>query len=156
MTIAGAETKDAPRYDETAPGQWRRATRTVIGGPAGTDVEYQVTVYRPRTETSFDVIEHWTETASGLSHWRIVDAQSSETLLGGNDLSRVSDPNAPTHIFEWLIDSTRDAHGNRIEYRYKAENDENVPDTLANRGRDDRERRCRRGRGRLGAWPGRP
>jgi len=130
-----------PRYDETAPGQWRRATRTVTGGPAGPDVDYQVTVYRPRIETTFDVIEHWMQTANGLSHWRIVDAQSSETLLGTGDLSRVSDPNAATHIFEWLIDSTLDAHGNRIEFHYKAENDENVPNTLANRGRDDRARR---------------
>lgn len=130
-----------PRYDETATGEWRRATRTVTGGPAGPDVEYQVTVYRPRVETAFDIVEHWVQTADGLSHWRIVDAQSSETLLGKDDLSRVYDPNAPTHIFEWLADFTLDTRGNRIEYRYKAENGENVPDTLANRGRDDRARR---------------
>lgn len=130
-----------PRYDETAPGEWRRATRSVTGGPAGPDVEYQVTAYRPRVETAFDIVEHWVQTADGLSHWRIVDAQSSETLLGTGDLSRVYDPDAPTHIFEWLADFMLDARGNRIEYRYKAENGENVPDTLANRGRDNRARR---------------
>ncbi len=130
-----------PRYDETAPGEWRRAIRTVTGGPAGTDVEYQVTAYRPRVETAFDIVEHWVQTADGLSHWRIVDSQSSETLFGTGDPSRVCDPDAPNHIFEWLADFTLDARGNRIEYRYKAENGENVPDTLANRGRDDRARR---------------
>ncbi|MDZ3833116.1 MAG: SpvB/TcaC N-terminal domain-containing protein [Sphingopyxis sp.] len=130
-----------PRYEESAPGTWRPATRYVTGGPGGADVEYRVTPYRPRVETAFDLIEHWEDMATGISHWRIVDAQSNETLLGTNDLSRVYDPAAPTHIFEWLIDSHADTHGNRTEYRYKAENGENVPDTLANRGRDHRARR---------------
>jgi Salmonella virulence plasmid 65kDa B protein len=31
-----------------------------------------------------------------------------------------------------------DAHGNKVHYRYKPENSENIPDTISNRGRDHR------------------
>ena len=74
--------KGIPRYDGTdtvlAPsGQvltpdletHSRTRNEHVGG-----VDYQVDAFYPRHEKSFDRIERWTDTLTGISFWNVVDA----------------------------------------------------------------------------------
>lgn len=90
---------------------------------------YTVTRYLPRIQTLFSKIEHWYSNISGYSWWKIVSADNITSFYGRTSLSRIADPSDDTRIFEWLIDETIDAKGNRILYDYKAENEESIPVT---------------------------
>lgn len=93
-------------------------------------IEYIVTTFLPRIESSFSIIEQWLEKNSGLSSWKITDAGNGTTFYGRTDLSRIANPENDVQIAQWLIDEAIDAKGNRIAYTYKKENDENVPENL--------------------------
>lgn len=91
---------------------------------------WHVTAYVPEKEGLFASIEHWTSSDNGESHWRIVTRENITHLLGHTAAARISDPSDSSHIFKWLIEETFDSHGNKVCYRYKEENLDNVPDAI--------------------------
>lgn len=92
--------------------------------------------YRPRVEQDFARIEQWTRTGDGEVHWQVTDRQGAIYVFGKDPHARISDPHDRTRILVWLLESSADQKGNRIVYSYKAENGENVPDTICEIGRD--------------------
>jgi RHS repeat-associated protein len=87
---------------------------------------YRVRRYRPRIEGSFARIERWTSLDSGEMHWRSLSKDNILTVYGLDANSRIADPQAPQHVFSWLICRSYDDRGNAILYDYVAENDRGV------------------------------
>jgi hypothetical protein len=83
---------------------------------------YSIRRYRPRVEQAFARIERWTRTCDGETHWRVFSKDNVCALYGTGPESRISDPEAPGHVFTWLLASSFDARGNAILYEYAAEN----------------------------------
>ncbi len=113
-------------------GQWKRnpITRTI-------DQEvYSIQFYRPRTEGLFARIERWTNSGTGVIHWRSISKDNITTVYGKDNNSRIYDPDAlndnqPSRIFSWLISESFDDKGNAIVYEYSPENAEGVELSLA-------------------------
>ncbi|MBB1642974.1 SpvB/TcaC N-terminal domain-containing protein [Sphingobacterium sp. UME9] len=89
---------------------------------------YQVTLYLSQIENTFSQIEHWQgeEKDSNLSFWKLITAENTASYYGTKN--RITNPDDPSQIFEWLIDESTDNKGNLILYSYVAENALNVPD----------------------------
>lgn len=98
-----------------------RETRTL---PDGTT--YQVCRYRPRVEGLFARVERWTDTSTGISHFRSISKDNITTLYGRSAAARIADPQDPTRIFSWLVEESRDDKGNVTAYVYKAEDTASV------------------------------
>ena len=120
--------KGIPRYDGTdtvlAPsGQvltpdletHSRTRNEHVGG-----VDYQVDAFYPRHEKSFDRIERWTDTLTGISFWKVVDAENVTSIYGNTAQTRISAPGAASRIYQWSLHEVRDALGNRVVYRYES------------------------------------
>ncbi len=84
---------------------------------------YTVRLYRPRIEGLFARIERWTDTKTGVSHWRTITRDNVVTLFGYDDSSRIADPGNPSHVFTYLIHSSYDNKGNVICYGYVSEDE---------------------------------
>jgi len=84
---------------------------------------YRVKRYHPRIEGLFARIERWTRLDSGETHWRSISRENVLTVYGFDPDSRIADPEAPAHVFQWLICRSYDDKGNAIFYDYAAEND---------------------------------
>ena len=83
---------------------------------------YSVRRYRPRIEGLFARIERWTlKTAGGEVFWRTISRDNITSWFGRTPESRVLDPDAPDHIFQWWLCETCDDKGNVVVYRYKRE-----------------------------------
>ena len=96
-------------------------THTVDG------ISYTVRRYRPRVEIAFARIEFWQAQANSQSFWRAITGDNITSVFGYDEESRIVDPEQPSHVFQWLLTFSYDAHGNATHYRYKAENDESLP-----------------------------
>ncbi|MDQ3110810.1 MAG: hypothetical protein M3R17_13030, partial [Bacteroidota bacterium] len=120
-----------PKYD-VAAGNWEADVQTWKGN----GVSWKIRAYRPRVEGAFSRIEQWMNLDSGLSHWKVVTAANETHRFGVSDNGRIYDPQNPGHIFEWLIESSEDACGNKILYQYKAGDTVGIPDTPFNTARD--------------------
>jgi RHS repeat-associated protein len=121
--------------------EWEQVVlpRTLYG------TEYTVKRYRPRTEGLFARIEKWRQVETGDTHWRVVTKDNITSIYGLTDISRISDPSYPGHIFSWLLCRTFDGKGNVIIYEYKAEDDEGVTkDALHERNRTSAHRSANR------------
>lgn len=105
-----------PGFDSDGHGGWIPAERTVE--EAG--VSYQVRQFRARVGGHDARIEH-REGSDGSDFWSVRDRDNSLTTYGRGTLSRIADPEAPWRIAAWLPDETVDAHGNRLVFLYKAE-----------------------------------
>lgn len=99
---------------------------------------WQVTEYRPRIEESFARIEKWVRLDDGETYWQVTDRDNVLHIFGKDRRARIVDPHNRQRVFAWLLESSADPRGNLIAYHYKSENDENVPDTISEAGRDDR------------------
>lgn len=84
-------------------------------------VDYTVNRYQPRIEGLFARIEKWTNKATGESHWRTITRDNIHSYYGESPESRISDPNNPNKIFEWLLNKTHDDKGNIFIYYFKKE-----------------------------------
>ena len=85
--------------------------------------------HRPRIEGLFALIERWTCLDKGEAHWRSLSKDNVLTLSGLDASSRIADPEAPRHVFSWLISRSYDDKGNAILYDYIAEDDRGVDPT---------------------------
>lgn len=83
--------------------------------------DYSVVRYLPRTETNFDRIEHWSSTADPAGFWLVQGADGNVHLFGKTASARIADPQAPTHVAQWLLEESLNPFGEQILYRYKAD-----------------------------------
>ena len=89
-------------------------------------IAFDVASYQLRQEGEFASVERWTRSDSGKSHWQILTRDNVLHTYGRTAAARIFDPAAPSRVFQWLIDETRDSRGNRIVYSYKPEDEVNV------------------------------
>ncbi|MCC0672505.1 sugar-binding protein [Clostridioides sp. ES-S-0145-01] len=87
---------------------------------------WEVTSYLPRVEGDFSRIEYWKSKES--SYWKITTKDNITSIYGKSLNSKVANPNNDSQIFMWLIEESFDSKGNKIEYIYKQENNENIID----------------------------
>jgi RHS repeat-associated protein len=94
---------------------------------------YLVSTYLQAVETSYAQIEQWLDQESRISFWKVLSADNTTSFYGreeegdlSKNHSRIANPDVPTNIFEWLIDESTDAKGNKISYKYKKEDAENI------------------------------
>lgn len=135
--ISCQTSKGQPRYDGTDIFLLPDGTPLVRDAAVPVELRdsLEVVTYRPRLETGFAVVEHWIDPVGQKSFWRILGRDNSQTFFGRGEASRIADPLAPTHIFSWLIDTELMARGDAIIYRYRPENDDNVPPAIYQQGR---------------------
>ncbi|MFW0758244.1 SpvB/TcaC N-terminal domain-containing protein [Pseudomonas sp. H11T01] len=86
---------------------------------------YTVVRHFPRVESTFDRIEHWSSASDKPGFWLVHSADGSLHLFGKNPVSRRVDPQDSTHVGEWLLEESLNAHGEHILYQYKAEDHSN-------------------------------
>jgi RHS repeat-associated protein len=94
-------------------GIWNNGTRI--------DGNFVVTCYQPRVDTLFARIERWTDSTTGDCYWRSITRDNLVNVYGQSPEARLVDPDDPTRVFRWLLESTSDAKGNRVVYRYRRE-----------------------------------
>ena len=111
---------------EFSGGEWQPVT-TVSGG-------HTIKTYRPRTEGSFSRIEQVSHPAKGV-YWKVTTNNNVTTIFGRNSTARIADPNDPKRIFKWLPEFSFDSMGDWILYEYKAEDLDNVPESLHEKNR---------------------
>ncbi|SFV14459.1 SpvB/TcaC N-terminal domain-containing protein [Pseudoduganella namucuonensis] len=89
--------------------------------------KYSIERFRPRVDAAMLRIERWTRD-DGDVHWRTTSHDNVLTVYGAPGVSgaRICDPADPARVFSWLISETRDAYGQAIVYKYKAEDDAGV------------------------------
>src|SRR5258708_25462240 len=96
-------------------GSRKALSRTVYG------TTFRVTFYRPRIEGLFSRVERWTQTQTGVSHWRTLSKDNVTTLYGTDATCRVADPSDQARIFCWYIWLSWDDKGNAASYEYMPE-----------------------------------
>ncbi|NQZ65027.1 SpvB/TcaC N-terminal domain-containing protein, partial [Crocosphaera sp.] len=95
---------------------------------------YTIIKYRPRVEGLFALIEHW-KSASGESFWCVISSDNVTSIYGKSENSRISDPDNPNRIFQWLLEASFDSKSNCILYEYKSENTDNIEQRISDNNR---------------------
>ncbi|MGB5928393.1 MAG: SpvB/TcaC N-terminal domain-containing protein, partial [Cyclobacteriaceae bacterium] len=126
--MAGAEDL-VPYLVEDGPGNWQPDQHTDPDG-------YTVTRYRPRITSDHARIEKIQHAAHG-TYWRVTSAQNVVIIYGRSPNARIADPQDPQKIYTWLPEFSYDDKGNWIAYSYKAEDLDQVPDSLTESHRHD-------------------
>lgn len=98
-------------------------------------ISYTVTIYIPRILNDYSLIEQWKDDTTGLSFWKVLSADNVLRFYGQTAASRISNPDQPQQIFQWLIDEIQDSKGNKNSFTYKEENADNVPATIYEQNR---------------------
>ncbi|MCP4150684.1 MAG: sugar-binding protein, partial [bacterium] len=93
-----------------------------------------VYAYLPRIEGAFSQIEQWINAAGNDFFWQIISKDNTIDIFGKKEINRIYNPEDHNKIFEWLIEESIDAAGNKIKYAYKEENKDNVPDDIYQQG----------------------
>ncbi|WHZ53031.1 SpvB/TcaC N-terminal domain-containing protein [Morganella morganii] len=90
--------------------------------------EYRVTQYRPRLETSSDLLQYWQAERDvpgcPSEFWVIFAADGQVHLFGYEDSARIYQPDNPRHIARWLINASVSPEGEQIYYHYSNEDNE--------------------------------
>lgn len=122
------------KYDETDVfifSQSEELVRTSKESKRVTDlsgIEWEVIFYELKTEGLFSIFEYWKSLDS--SYWRVISKDNVISIYGQDASSRIHDPKNEDKVFSWLIQSSENATGSRIEYEYKKENNSNIGDNL--------------------------
>lgn len=103
------------------------AVETMAGG-------YFIQRFRPRIEGAFSKIER-IKAPNDEVYWRVTDRNNITTIFGRSAACRITDPENPAHIFQWLPEFSFDDKGSVVLFEYKNEDFENLPDTLYNKNR---------------------
>lgn len=82
---------------------------------------YTVTRYFPRVERRFERIEHWRSDGDAAGFWLIQAPDGDRHVYGKTHSARIADPDNPSHVAQWLLEESLNAHGEHIGYQYLAE-----------------------------------
>lgn len=96
-------------------------------------ISWRVTGYLPKVEKDFARIEFWE--GNGNSFWKVVNRKNITSIYGQSENARIANSEDSSCVFQWLIEKTFDAKGNKVEYSYKQENSENVSDEIYEQNR---------------------
>ncbi|ACV63633.1 YD repeat protein [Desulfofarcimen acetoxidans DSM 771] len=118
-----------PKMVKDEEGNWLKKERYVEEDGVG----WKVLSYIPRIEGLFAEIEYWKSNCD--SYWKVTTRENTTSVYGRNENARITDPDNNSHVFKWLIEKTCDAKGNKIEYLYKQEDNENVPNDICEKNR---------------------
>ncbi|HYF32993.1 MAG TPA: SpvB/TcaC N-terminal domain-containing protein [Chitinophagaceae bacterium] len=124
-TISTRTEKRIPRYNGTDVYMFTgeelveklHGTRMVTDNGA----QWAVTEYLPRVQGDHTHIERWTSQDGKECYWKTINTQNEISIFGRSKDARIYDPNNEQHIFTWLLESSTDPKGNKILFRYKAE-----------------------------------
>lgn len=126
----------APRYDGHDKFTYQGQVLVPLLENTGAHLQQQQTeneqfiiqYFRPKLEADFSRIEQWIDKSSRQVHWRVRNRSNHVFIFGRSDtgLSRISDPECPDNVFQWLLEAFYDNRGNAIEYDYITENTHNV------------------------------
>lgn len=95
---------------------------SLLGTPLGES--YQVTVMQPCIISDFSLFEHWqSSSASGHDFWVMYAPDGQMYLLGYDEMSRIADPSAPSHVARWLLCASVNTVGEQIWYEWTGENE---------------------------------
>lgn len=83
------------------------------------NTSYLVTVYVPRNEGAFNLMEFWEAKDNSSSFWKIRTADNTVETYGSTTESQITDPSDASRIFSWLLLESQDAYENVICYSYK-------------------------------------
>ncbi|MBF9264058.1 SpvB/TcaC N-terminal domain-containing protein [Paracidovorax cattleyae] len=86
-------------------------------------------VYLPQFESDFTLMIQ-RPNADGTSSWKTVDRENRVSIYGTGTASRIADPRDATRTTEWLIEETSDSKGNWVRYRYKSDDQANLPNAV--------------------------
>lgn len=130
-SIARKTSDGAPHYgdddamvDADGVERWPELNDTgqVIRMSAGPGrVTCSVVRYYPRIESAFDVYELWTPTDGQAPFWRVQGSNGHLYCYGNSEASRITDPEKPTRIAEWLLLEEVSPAGEHIFYEYQAD-----------------------------------
>lgn len=126
-----SETEDLIPMLTPSGSTWTRTPqpRTING------INYSIEQYVPRIQSSFSRIERWTDTASGDTHWRVLTPDNTCSYYGLTSESRISDPQDPSRVFEWLLCQAQDDKGNLVLLNYKTEDGVGIPQNLCEKNK---------------------
>lgn len=110
-------------------------TRELHSYPDTTN-DYMITRYRPRKEGLFAKIEKWVRQSDHDIHWRITTKDNIVNIYGRDTAARIADPADASRVFQWLLEESFNAKGNRIVYEYKREDGNNIPANIQEKGRN--------------------
>ncbi|WP_020527570.1 SpvB/TcaC N-terminal domain-containing protein [Flexithrix dorotheae] len=110
-----------PYLERDSNNEWQHVIKEENG--------FIVSRYRPRTETSHDKIEKIEHAFYGC-YWKVTNRENIVTFYGKSEMARITDPAETKKIFKWLAEFSYDNKGNWIQYEYKKEDLENVPNLL--------------------------
>ncbi len=87
---------------------------------------FTVTRYFPRIEGSFNLLEYWNsgENSTTAPFWLIHTADGQLHCLGKSAQARISSPEDPTKIAEWLLEESVSPFGEHIYYQYKEDSED--------------------------------
>ncbi|MFO0632098.1 MAG: SpvB/TcaC N-terminal domain-containing protein [Nannocystaceae bacterium] len=126
-SVSRRTNKGVPRYDASdvfaLPGADDLVPALVeTDGAWGIDERiedgYRVRRHRPRVEQAYSRIEHWVPPGGAGSFWKVTTSENVTHVFGTTAGSRAVDPDAPTRVFRWALDETRDDRGNTIKYEW--------------------------------------
>ncbi|MFA0963523.1 SpvB/TcaC N-terminal domain-containing protein [Roseivirga sp. BDSF3-8] len=118
-----AATEDlVPYLVEDGPGNWVPDQRT--------EGDYAITRYRPRITSDHSRIELIRHPAHG-TYWRATSAKNVVVIYGRSPDARIAHPEDDRKVFTWLPEFSYDDKGNWMQYRYKAEDLNQVPRSLS-------------------------
>lgn len=95
-----------------------RTTRLLPGQGSMT---YTVVRYYPRIESAFDIYELWLPGENQPPFWHVQGSNGHLYCYGKNEASRLSDPQNPLHIAQWLLLEEVSPLGEHIYYEYAAD-----------------------------------
>ncbi len=130
LSIPGVSRKTSrgiPRYDDSEDTFILSGAEDLVPVP-GEPVA--ATRYRPRTEGLFARIDRYHDAHN--DYWEVRSKDGLVSLYGtpgtaGRDPAVIADPLDRAKVFAWKLTQTLDPFGNRIEYEYERDSDEDGP-----------------------------
>ena len=130
--VSRKTSKGVPRYNDGAAEPEDKDVFILSGAEDLVLVENQGSInrYRPRTEGLFAKILYHRDPAN--SYWVVWSKDGLVSYYGtqaslGDDPAVIADPADAEKVFAWKLTHTEDPFGNRIEYEYERDRDEDGP-----------------------------
>ena len=117
-TYVLSDAEDLVPLLEESGGSWSAPTTRTETYDSAT---WDITLYRPRIEGGFSLIERWKRQSDGYIWWRTISRGNLHRVYGRTSQARVTDPDNGSRVFEWLLEEESDCIGNVISYQYKEE-----------------------------------